>query len=93
VLHVTGSSTLANPRESKHHLTPDETPDPKLQVASLLRDNETRTAASATANNSIIVQGMSEKNRLFQPIKKKLEKDIWIQSSQKRKVRQQTKYH
>jgi hypothetical protein len=77
-LHDTGSLLLTNPRESMHHLTPDEKPDPKLQVASLLCNNETRTDASATANNSIIVQGIKEKNAFFQPIKKNLQKDIRI---------------
>jgi hypothetical protein len=47
------------------HSTPDETPDPKLQVASLLCHNETRTDASATADNSIIVQGMKEKKHIL----------------------------
>jgi hypothetical protein len=68
-------------------------PDPKLQVANLLHNNKTRTDASATAYNSIIVQGKKEKNASFQPIKKNLEKDIQIRSSQKRKARGQTKYH
>jgi hypothetical protein len=61
ISHVTGSPMLTNPRESTCHLIPDETPDPKLQVTSLFHDNETRTDASATANNSIILQGMKEK--------------------------------
>jgi hypothetical protein len=89
VLHVTGSSTSNNFRESMCHLTSDETPDPKLQVASLLCNDETRTDASQTAYDSIIVQGMKEKNASFHPINKNLEKDIWIHSSQKRKVRWQ----
>jgi hypothetical protein len=50
-------------------------PDPKLQVASLLCNNETRTDASATAYNSIIIQGMKEKNASYQPIKNNLEKE------------------
>jgi hypothetical protein len=78
VSHLTGSSTLTDCRESTCHLTMDKTPDQKLQVASLLCDNETRTDASATANNSIIVQGMKEKNASFQSIKKNSEKDIQI---------------
>jgi hypothetical protein len=74
----TGLLTLTNPRKSTRHLAPDEMPNPKLQVANLLCNNKTRTDASATADNSIIVQGMMEKNASFQPTKKKLEKDIWI---------------
>jgi hypothetical protein len=61
VLHITGSSMLTYPREYTHHLTPDETPDLKLKVAILLCNNETRADASATADHSIILQGMKEK--------------------------------
>jgi hypothetical protein len=65
VLHVTGSSTLDDPRETTHHLTSDKMPDPKLQVGSLLCNNETRTDASATAYDSIIIQGMKEKKLIL----------------------------
>jgi hypothetical protein len=81
VSHVTGFLTSNNCRETMCHLTSDKMPDPKLQVASLLRNNETRTDAAATAYDPIILQGMREKNASFQPIKKKLEKDIQISSS------------
>jgi hypothetical protein len=71
VLHITGSSTLTNPEESMCHLTLDKTPDPKLHVASLLCNTETRTDASATAYNSIISQGMKEKKRILSDYQEK----------------------
>jgi hypothetical protein len=71
VSHVTGSLTLINCRESTCHLTPDKTPDPKLQVASLLWNNEPRTEASATAYNSIIVQGMKKKIHILSAYQEK----------------------
>ncbi len=71
VSQVTGSLTLINPRESTRHFTPDETPDPILQVASQLCDNEMRTDASATNNNSIIVQGIREKTCILSAYQEK----------------------
>ncbi len=57
-----------------HLLNWDETPDPKLQVASLLCNNETRTDASATAYDSVILQGMKEKKRILSAYQEKIEK-------------------
>ncbi len=51
VLRVTGSSALINPRQSMRHFTPDKTPDAKMQVASLLCDNEKRTDDSVKKNH------------------------------------------
>jgi hypothetical protein len=53
------------------HSTPDKMPDPKLQVASLLCNDETRTATSATAYDSTIVQGTKEKTRILSAYQEK----------------------
>ncbi len=57
VSHAQRSSILSNLTEFTYHVS-----GPKLKIASLLCNNDVRTDTPALPDNSIIVQGMNEKN-------------------------------
>jgi hypothetical protein len=65
ILHAQQSLMSRYPIESTYHPTPGDVLDPKLKLASLIRNNDVRTDTPALHDHSIIVQGMKEKKHIL----------------------------
>jgi hypothetical protein len=59
------STITSNSTESTRHPTAIETSDPKSKIASLLHNSGAGTDIRASSDNSIINQGMKEKNSIL----------------------------